>query len=147
MGGEGAEGTQTRVIHIVDLSTHFAKIYGTAPANDIDFIDDFIEHVEENGLDGLPGRLKISWDIHKDDPLYARKSQYAKKYDLWHYHVGVGKGGYDQTKPYGDWTSQWVIHLRRHPCGTRTTIVDWDPHPPFILPQPNTLWTPGEEPY
>lgn len=146
MGQESIEGSRTGLIHIVDFSVHFSKIYDTAPANDQDFIDDFVEHVETNGLTGLPGRLKASWDIHRDDPQFATKCQYAKKYALWHYHVGVGKGGYDQSNPYGDWTSQWVLHLRRHNDGNRTTVVDWDPHPPFTLPALGTLWIPGEEP-
>lgn len=147
MGQEGTEGKGRSLVHTVDMSTHFAKIYANGAANDIDFVDDFIEHVEENGLVDLPGRLKISWDVHKDDPQYASKSQYAKKYLLWHYHLGMGKGGYDKSRAYGDWTSEWVLHLRRHSCGTRTTIVDWDPHPPFVLPTTGRLWTPGETPY
>ncbi|HBP0349478.1 hypothetical protein ACM77G_02435 [Pseudomonas aeruginosa] len=147
MGQEGAEGKGASVIHVVDFSVHFAKIYDTAPANDQDFVDDFVEHVESNGLEGLPGRLKISWSIDSNDPQYSTKSQYAKKYQLWHYHVGIGKGGYDQARPYGDWTSQWILHLRRHECGQRTTIVDWDSHPPFTLPKLETLWVPGEEPF
>lgn len=147
MGEKGAEGTSTGVIHVVDFSVSFAKIYDRVAANDIDFIDDFVEHVEANGFNNLPGRLKISWDVDKDDPQFASKTVYAKKYNLWHYHLGMGKGGFDQSRPYGDWTSEWVIHLRRHPCGTRTTIVDWDPHPPFALPRPETLWGPGEDPF
>lgn len=147
MGQEGTEGKGTGLIHMVDMSVSFAHIYNRAPANDIDFVDDFIEHVEKHGLEGLPGRLKYSWDIHKDDPHFASKTQYAKKYLLWHYHVGVGQGGYDESRPYGDWTSQWVLHLRRHSCGTRTTIVDWDSHPPFTLPKVATLWRPDEDPF
>lgn len=147
MGQEGAEGKGTGVIHVVDFSVHFAKVYQTAPANDLDFVDDFVEHVEVNGLKGLPGRLKISWDVDPNDPLFASKCQYAMKYNLWHYHLGMGKGGYDQSRAHGDWTSEWILHLRVHPCGKRTTIVDWDPHPPFALPNPKILWTDGEDPY
>ncbi|WP_312623300.1 hypothetical protein [Pseudomonas juntendi] len=147
MGQEGAEGKGAGVIHIVDFSVHFARIYSTVPANDIDLVDDFIEHVEANGLTDLPGRLKFSWDISPNDRQYASKSQYAKKYNLWHYHVGIGKDGYDKGRPYGDWTSQFVLHLRKHECGQRTTIVDLDPHPPFTLPLEDTLWLPGEKPF
>lgn len=152
MGQEGTEGPGTRIVHIVDFSVHFAKIYDTACANDdtdigIDRVDDFIEHVEQKGLINLPGRLKNSWDVDPQDPLFASKTQFAKKYRLWHYHIGVGKGGYDESRPYGDWTSQWVIHLRLHECGTRSTIVDWDPHPPFRLPSNDRLWRKGEVPF
>ena len=147
MGQEGTEGTEPSLVHIVDFSVHFARIYSTAPANDIELVDDFIEHVEVHGLSKLPGRLKASWDISPDDPQFASKSQYAKKYLLWHYHIGVGKNGYNKSNPYGDWTSEWVLHLRVHGCGGRTTIVDWDPHPPFVLPGKTILWRPGEDPY
>jgi hypothetical protein len=140
----GSEGTSGAPKHVIDFSVHFAKIYDVVAANDADFIDSFIEHAEEHGLVGLPGRLKCSWDIPPDDPQFASKTQYAKKWNLWHYHVGMPH--YDMTNGHGDFTSQWVLHLRRHPCGLYTTIVDWDPHPPFVLPKENTLWRPGESP-
>lgn len=122
---------------IVDMSVHFAQVYATLPANDSDPIDKFIDHVENNGLVGLPGRLKYSWDIPSDDGLWQTKFQYAKSNNLWHYHIGLPS--YDQTKPVGDQTSEWVLHLIRHPCGFRTTIVHWDKHPPFKLPEPHHL--------
>lgn len=141
MGSESTEGT---AIHIVDFSVHFARIYSAIAANDAEFIDDFVDHVEQNGLNGLPGRLKCSWDISADDPMYASKSQYAKTWNLWHYHLGMP--AYDTAKGHGNYTSEWILHLRRHPCGSRTTIVDWDSHPPFALPKQAYLWLPDESP-
>lgn len=140
----GKEGVEEKPKHIVDFSVHFAKVYVAIAANEAQYIDNFIEHVEENGLIGLPGRLKASWDIPKDDPQFNSKNTYAKKHNLWHYHLGMNT--YDMTNGHGDYTSEWVLHLRRHPCGLYTTIVDWDPHPPFVLPTPKVLWRPNEKP-
>lgn len=123
---------------IIDMSVNFAKIYTRLPANQSDFIDNFIDHVEEKGLIGLPGRLKQSDDIPTSDKDWLVKVKYAQKYNLWHYHAGYP--AWDMTKPLGDWTSQWVLHMMMHPCGARSTLVHWDLHPPFNLPKKPQLF-------
>lgn len=128
--------------HVVDLSIHFAKIYVGVAANDSYFIDTFIDHVQEHGLINLKGRLKPSWDVPNDDPFWKKKVDFARHWDLWHYHLGMPE--YDESNGHGDCTSQWVLHLRRHPCGTRTEIVDWDKHPPFQLPEEKYFVMPGQ---
>ena len=129
--------------HVVDLSINFAQIYSTIAANDSKFVDDFIDHVEQYGLNGLPGRLKPSWDIPTNDPFWLKKVQFAQQWHLWHYHLGMPS--FDQSKGHGDYTSEWVLHLRRPPCGTRTIIVDWDKHPPFELPKEKYFLMLGDE--
>ncbi|UVM28782.1 hypothetical protein [Pseudomonas sp. B21-021] len=135
--------TTSQAGHVVDLSIHFARIYLNVAANDAVYIDHFIDHVQVNGLENLKGRLKPSWDVPKDDPFWLKKVQFARHWDLWHYHLGMPD--YDETNGHGDCTSQWVLHLRRHPDGNRTQIVDWDKHPPFALPDEKYFIMPGDE--
>lgn len=59
--------------HVVDLSIHFAKVYMTVAANDGEILDRFINHVQNHGLENLPGRLKPSWDVPKQDPFFLKK--------------------------------------------------------------------------
>ncbi|WP_138726254.1 hypothetical protein [Pseudomonas sp. FSL W5-0203] len=135
--------TTSQAGHVVDLSILFSRIYLTVAANDGEILDRFINHAQTHGLENLPGRLKPSWDVHRDDPFFLKKVEYARHWDLWHYHVGMPY--FDETNGHGDFTSEWVLHLRRLPCGTRTQIVDWDKHPPFELPKEKYFVMPGDE--
>ncbi|WP_141228172.1 hypothetical protein [Pseudomonas fragi] len=123
--------------YIIDMSRHFSQFYLLLPANQSDFIDEFIEHAETNGLSGLEGRLKKSDEIPTSDRLWLTKVKYAQKHNLWHYHAGYPR--WDMSKPFGDRTSEWVLHFMQHPCGTRSTLVHWDKHPPFQLPKSTQL--------
>lgn len=126
--------------HIVDMSLHFARAYDRLAANDpkVDSINQFIDHVETSGFSGLPGRIKKSDDINPNIPGWRAKIEYVRANNLWHYHMGYPC--WDESRPPGDWTSQYVLHLMRHECGERTTIIHYSEHPPFKLPQPNFLW-------
>lgn len=118
----------------VDLSIHFARIFDCLPSNDSFKVQSFIDHVEENGLIGLPGRLKPSTGVPPDDPFWLKKVTFARHWDLYHYHVGVPI--WDQSREVGDHTSEWVLHLRVPGNeGENIIIVDWDSHPPFQLPK------------
>ncbi|VEF08474.1 Uncharacterised protein [Pseudomonas fluorescens] len=118
--------------HIVNMSDHFEITYLDMAANELFPVDNFITHVEENGLILLEGRLKKSDDIPTDDGEWLKKVLFVREHNLWHYHIGYPS--YDPGKPFGDRTSEYVLHLQRHPCGTKTTIVHWAKHPPFKLP-------------
>ena len=130
---------KNRIVHIVNMSDHFEIDYLNMAANEALPIDTFITHVESNGMISLPGRLKRSDNVPTDDGLWLKKVLFARENNLWHYHVGFPF--YDAGKSYGDQTSEYVLHLQRHPCGTRTTILHWDKHPPFRLPLPHHFIT------
>ena len=67
----------------------------------------FVEHVEEHGMNNLPGRNKPSTDVPSTDRAYQAKVNYATKHNLWHYHIGLPV--YDETKDHGDYTSRYVL--------------------------------------
>lgn len=118
----------------VDVSIHFARLMQTMPKNDNIKVQSFIDHVEQHGLIGLPGRLKCSAEVLTDDPQWLTKVTYARHWDLKHYHVGVPF--WDDSRALGDYTSEWVLHLRvPSKEGETIIVVDWDSHPPFQLPK------------
>ena len=112
----------------IDHFNHF-------PIPDQDKIYDFVEHLENRGVEGLPGRNKSSEDVPKEDPQFLAKVKYAQKYNLWHYHIGIPF--YDEDRPYGDWTSEYVVHyiLKEN----EVILVDMGDHPPLQLPKENYL--------
>lgn len=117
----------------VDMGEIFKRHIKNFPKKDKKKIYDFISHVQENGLYNLIGKLKPSHEVHKDDPYWSKKVQYAIKHKLWHYHIGipdyVDNGGYK--------TSEYVLHFMKF--DNRIKIVDMSPHPPFELPKPDYL--------
>lgn len=141
MGTEPTESTGQPPF-IVDMSVSFARIYAMLPANESQPIDNLIDHVEANGFAGLPGRLKKSDDINPDTPGWAAKISLVRTFNLWHYHAGFPY--WDESRPLGDFTSEYVIQMMRHPCGYRTTLVTWTKHPPFRLPHLHELLLPGQ---
>ncbi|MDE1465888.1 hypothetical protein [Spartinivicinus poritis] len=73
--------------YLLEISNHFSKIYINLPLNEIAIVDAFINHYENKGLQGLPGRNKASTDVKTNDPQFASKVQAAKQLKLWHYHI------------------------------------------------------------
>ncbi len=105
------------------------------PTEDQKKIFDFASHITINGFSGLPGRVKQSTDVDKNDHKFLEKVRYARDNNLWHYHIGIPS--YDESKPYGDWTSKYVLHYTH--LGNDVIIVDMDSHPPFNLPAEHYL--------
>lgn len=124
------------------MSVSFARVYAMLPANESQPIDDFIDHVEERGFAGLPGRFKKSDDINPNSANWLAKVRYVNALNLWHYHAGFPE--WDLSMPLGDRTSGWVLQMIKHSCGYRATLVLWNQHPPFRLPRPHELLLPGQ---
>lgn len=116
----------------VQLGKQFGKELIHYPDEDKRKIYAFILYVKNNGLTGLEGRNKSSDNVHKDDPQYPTKVTLAIKHKLWHYHVGVAE--YDYSKPYGDRTSEYVLHYMNECIPQEIKVVDFSPHPPFRPP-------------
>ena len=114
----------------VDFCIGFLKVYNRLSNNDIKAIDNFIETVEEGKINDLPGRNKNSNRVDARHPNYKALKDFATKYDLWHYHVGIPL--YDKTNGAKDFTSQFVLHYRRFQ--DNIIIVKLDNHSPFALP-------------
>jgi len=116
----------------VAFGKFFKKTYVNLPESDKRKIYDFVEHVRHRGMIGLEGRNKNSDAVDKNDPEFLLKVRYAIAHRLWHYHIGILE--YDCTRPFGERTSEWILHyMNNHPHLVR--IVDMDRHPPFRLPE------------
>lgn len=113
----------------------FAKHLKNFPKADREKIRIFAEHIENTGFVGLIGRNKNSDNVPTDDPNWSKKVAYAQKHRLWHYHIGVPT--YNDDKPDGDKTSEYVLHyiLNDH----QIILVDMSAHPPFELPSEQAL--------
>ena len=120
---------------IIAKSKLFEKHYQNFPQRDKEYIARFIAHILTQGFSGLEGRNKQSDDVLFSDPDFVKKVEYATNNHLWHYHIGILQ--YDLTKPYGDRTSEYILHYQR--LGEVMKIVDYSPHPPFQLPTENYL--------
>lgn len=95
----------------------------------------FINHLETVGLGGLHGRLKKSDHVDTNQGDWLARVQLVRDYNLWHYHIGIPH--YDRSKPKGQWTSQYIVHLSI--IETTITLIDLDSHPPFNLPSRSLL--------
>lgn len=93
-----------------------------------------------NPLFQFPGKLGPSWsNLDSDDS----KAIYAKKYKLWHYHIGHTQ--YTQGNgPY--LVSDWIVHFiwdKYSPANCNNIkLVDYTPHKilgSFPQPLPHTL--------
>lgn len=120
---------------IIAKSKLFEKHYQNFPQRDKEQIAKFVVHILSHGFEGLEGRNKQSDDVPFSDPDFVRKVEYAANNHLWHYHIGIIR--YDLTKPYGERTSEYILHYQR--LGDVVKIVDYSPHPPFQLPTENYL--------
>lgn len=93
----------------------------------------FVAHIAKYGLRGLKGRNKSSAPNDPHTKKEQARHNYAQKYCLWHYHIGIPNYVGDD----GDMTSQYILHYQRYDDGI--VIVDLTTHPPFTLPSQDKL--------
>lgn len=121
---------------IAEHSPHFDVLYRERlPKGDLDKIDDFTEHFVEYGFDGLPGKLKATWNVPGFDRQYEEKRRFAVDNFLWHYHVGIP---FYQAANHPNATylvSEWVVHFQRFPGDRHIRLVDLDFHNPMHMPK------------
>lgn len=115
---------------IVEFGVLFQKEFVNFPQQDQLEIAAFAQHLMQYGFVGLEGRNKSSDNIPTNDPNWSEKVSFAQQYQLWHYHIGIKS--YDISKPFGDRTSEYVVHYQR--LGDVIVLVDYSAHPPFKLP-------------
>ncbi|EOJ9005026.1 hypothetical protein ACOVH1_003369 [Klebsiella pneumoniae] len=115
----------------VSVTAHFRARYRQFPPKSRQRISTFINEVMKNGFANLEGRNKFSDDVSPDDPDFIAKVQFVYEHCLWHYHVGIHD--YEMDKPYGDRTSMFVLHYKRHNPAS-ISVNHLSPHPPFTLP-------------
>lgn len=99
---------------------------------------DFAIHVMEHDFELLPGKNKRSDGFPNDDPFFASKMALVKKYNLWHYHIGIPSYKDSFCGKYK--TSEYILHYKKGEDSIE--IVSLDRHPPFSLPPHNCLEPP-----
>lgn len=114
------------------ISKQFKKEFKNYPDPDRLAISKFINHIFTYGFEKLEGLNKKSDDVKKDDPAFLSKVKYAQENNLWHYHIGIKQ--FDTSKPFGERTSEYVLHYQLLDGGKEVRIVDYSSHPPFKLP-------------
>ncbi|QIW16085.1 hypothetical protein A4G20_06945 [Pasteurellaceae bacterium RH1A] len=118
-------------------------LFGSKIANELQYFPEkdllkiwqFKEHLETYGFEHLAGRNKPSDEVPKDDPYWSKKVAIAQQYHLWHYHIGIP--GYDKSKGFGNYTSEYILHYIKGDGFIK--IVDFTAHPPFKLPSERYL--------
>lgn len=120
------------------MEVKFGEIFATHlpnfPVKDQLKIREFVKHVKQYGLDNLIGRNKSSDNVPTNAEDYAEKVAFARKYQLWHYHIGIPN--YETTKN-GEQVSEYILHYMRF--DNYIKIVAMSYHPPFQLPSEDEL--------
>lgn len=119
----------------VEMSVLFKKEFVHFPLEDQLAIANFAQHLMTQGFVGLEGKNKSSDEVSTNDPNWSKKVAYAQEHHLWHYHIGIKS--YDYDKPFGERTSEYVVHYQR--LGNLIRLVDYSAHPPFRLPTESYL--------
>lgn len=120
----------------VKYSRSFLSLMTTLSTSELKLIGDFIIMLSSTGYASLPGRNKPSTGVSKFHVKRLTLIQFAIDNNLWHYHIG--HSNYDQTKPFGDWTSSHVVHYQNEP-GNIARFVHYASHPPMKLPPQSSL--------
>lgn len=121
---------------VIKRGRKFKEEFKRFPESDQLKIAKFISHVKKHGFQGLEGRNKKSDDVDKNDGEFLKKIQKVRQHNLWHYHIGIIC--YNMLLPFGDRTSEYVLHYVR-PLYSYLGIVDFSSHPPFKLPRDDYL--------
>jgi len=124
----------------VELSANFKNsIYPKLSEADKKALHAFISHVQKNGIENLPGKLKPSWNIPSSDDDYENKVSFTRTFNIWHYHIG--RPEYEKSLHGNYLTSDEVIFIKRFdPKPNKIRVVGWSSHP-LELPTEEDLKT------
>lgn len=119
-------------------SENFLALISGLTDEEIELIGNFQVHFMKHGFEGLPGRNKASTGVSPNHVRQIELIQYAISKKLWHYHIGYQS--YRSHNPFGDWTSNFVVHYQNFVDDNGTiNLVDYAAHPPMKLPKEETL--------
>lgn len=108
----------------VEFSKSFMAVFARLSSSDQDKIDDFVEHVEKHDLDGVIGKLKNSDLVRRNDRNYMTKVAYARKYKLWHYHIGIPFYKDSKNPNEHGKISDYIVHFQRFPDKIKIIMLD-----------------------
>ena len=135
---KGYKGTQlpSHGIKVFILNSYFDSLdeYNFTDKEEYQ-VTKFVVQINKNGFVNLEGRNKQSNDPDSDKPCYLEKVTFANEHKLFHYHIGVGH----YAGPFGDKTSEFVVHYSYCQLEKAASIISVAPHPPFNLPTTEEL--------
>jgi hypothetical protein len=94
-------------------------------------IDDFIDYVEINGLQGWKGKVAPSDRVPLSYPHRQMLIDKARRYNLWHAHIGDPEFKPSINPNYQ--VSEWVIHFQKF-SNDHIKLLELDSHNPMSLP-------------
>lgn len=102
------ESTEYTVIFSSEFDYYYNNV---CTENQLDLIDDFIEHYERNGLKNWKGKIACSSNVPNYYKDHNERKSLAIQYNLKHVHIGypewITKEGYTYS------TSDQVIHFQK----------------------------------
>ncbi len=131
--------SETKQNFQVEYGKLFAIEFQNYPKDQQDAIVDFIEIFLNYGLvdfNKFEGKIAPSWKgLATDHPHY----HFAKKHDLWHYHIGIPNY---QKSQYGDYqTSDYILHFMLQNNRVTIVLIDTTSH----YRSDGTFWFPRIE--
>ncbi|WP_228258836.1 hypothetical protein [Acinetobacter ihumii] len=128
----GEEKPQNKINYTVEFGATFNLYYSERySSKTLDKIDDFIEHYEKFGLKDWKGKISPSDRVPDTYPNQQNLIAKAKKYNLWHVHIGEPKW----QRPLHDQylVSEWVLHFQKiNNYHIKLLELSW--HNPMELP-------------
>ncbi len=116
----------------VDFGETFLLYYTERFSNTtISKIDDFIEHVEHNGVRGWVGKVSPSDRVPHSYPERNIIIQHARNHKLWHAHLGDPSFKESHHGSYK--VSEWVIHFQYF-NNYHIKLLELGYHDPMYLP-------------
>lgn len=126
--------------HQVDYSDHFTLLYDALPDSEKDLIDAFIFEFIERGFKGkFPGKLARTDNVPHSDPDREKKIWFAKRYNLWHVHIGHPQWNPCKNPMASYLTSDWVVHFQKL-SESHIALVDYNSHSPMAQPSRRSLF-------
>lgn len=122
---------------LVEFGATFLKFYSERFSDTtVEKIDDFIEHVEENGLRNWTGKISPSNKVPDTYPDQKALINKANTYKLWHAHIG---DPYFEDTWHGKYkVSDWVVHFQRF-SDYHIKLLELDYHNPMTLPSDSLI--------
>lgn len=141
MGSEKRQsGSRSVNFYTVDYSESFLQYYDSlvdvGVVNQLDRIDDFVEHYENNGLSNWKGKISPSDRLPPDYPNRELIIQHARDNSLWHVHIGDPCFRASRTGKYQ--VSDGVLHFQKN-SSYAIKIISVSYHDPMELPSMDEL--------
>jgi hypothetical protein len=123
----------------VEFSGHFLTVFSTLSDEEQELIKQFVYYFEDHGLKTFKGKKGPTDNVPTNDPKRAEKIAYAKRFHLWHVHIGYPRWNENRNilVPYK--TSNYVVHFQKF-SESYIALVDYNSHNPMGMPPKTSLF-------